>query len=297
VVDGTGRLVPDGVPGELWVGGAGLARGYLARPDLTAQRFVPHPWSAVPGLRLYRSGDLVLRRDGELHYLGRIDQQVKIRGFRVELGEIEAALLALPAVREAVVLLREDAADDRRLAAYLTLRPGIEAPSVSALRDSLAAALPDYMVPAAFVVLPALPLTQNGKLDRRALPAPGPERPDLAARFVEPAGDLESVLAGMWGEVLGLERVGAEDDFFELGGNSLLAMRLFGRVEEAFQREVPLLTLYESPTVRGLARALTAGERRPGETAKIARVLRRVRALSAQGVSRLLAEKRKEGAP
>jgi AMP-binding enzyme C-terminal domain/AMP-binding enzyme/Phosphopantetheine attachment site len=277
------------------VGGAGLARGYLGRPDLTAERFVPHPWAAVPGLRLYRSGDLVRRRpDGELDYLGRIDHQIKIRGFRVELGEIEAALLAHPAVREAVVMLREVAADDRRLVAYITLRDrgdDREAPSVSELRERLGASLPEYMVPSAFVVLPALPLTQNGKVDRRALPAPGPDRPDLAARFVAPEGNLESVLAEMWGEVLGLDRVGVEDSFFELGGNSLLAMQLFGRVGEAFQRDLPLATLYEDPTVRGQARTLAAREARPGETEKIARVLRRVRALSAQGVSSLLSEK------
>ncbi len=292
VVDAAGRLVPDGVPGELLVGGAGLARGYLGRPDLTAERFVPHPWAAAPGLRLYRSGDLVRRRtDGELDYLGRIDHQIKIRGFRVELGEIEAALLTHPAVREAVVVLREVAADDRRLVAYITLQDDSEAPSVSELRERLGASLPEYTVPSAFVVLPALPLTQNGKVDRRALPTPGPDRPDLAARFVAPEGNLESVLAEMWGEVLGLDRVGVEDSFFELGGNSLLAMQLFGRVGEAFQRDLPLATLYEDPTVRGQARTLAARETRPGEMETIARVLRRVRALSAQGVSSLLSEK------
>ncbi|HYG64187.1 MAG TPA: amino acid adenylation domain-containing protein, partial [Thermoanaerobaculia bacterium] len=244
--------VPTGVPGELCIAGAGLARGYLGRPDLTAERFVPDP-SGWPGDRLYRTGDLARHRpDGRIEYLGRIDHQVKVRGFRIELGEIEAALQAHPAVGAAAVLAREDTPGDRRLVAYAaTAEPR---PGAAELRRFLAERLPEHMVPAAFVLLDALPLTPNGKVDRRALPAPVTEAAPAAA----PRTPVEELLAGIFAAVLGAERVGADESFFELGGHSLLATRVMSRVREAFGVELPLRMLFEAPTVAGLATAVEA---------------------------------------
>ncbi|HEV3049304.1 MAG TPA: amino acid adenylation domain-containing protein, partial [Longimicrobium sp.] len=246
---------PVGVPGELFVGGGQLGRGYLARPALTAERFVPDPFSAEPGARLYRTGDLVRwRADGNLEYLGRLDEQVKIRGFRIELGEVEARLAAHAAVREARVVVREDQPGDRRLVAYVAGDAEAEA-----LRAHVRQSLPEYMVPAAFVLMDALPLTPNGKLDRKALPAP-----DLAPaedRYVEPRTPTEEVLAGIWAEVLRLERVGANDNFFDVGGHSLLATRVVSRIREVFGVEVPLRALFEGPTVAELAGRVEEGSR------------------------------------
>ena len=256
--------VPVGVPGEILVGGAGLARGYHARPELTAERFIPGPFSGEPGSRLYRSGDLARRLpDGGLEYLGRIDHQVKIRGFRIETGEIESALLQSPLVRECVVLPREDGAGGRRLIAWVVPR-GEEAPTVAGLRSFLLARLPDYMVPAAFVVLDRLPLTANGKVDRRALPEPAEDRDRLASPYVPPRDLTEELLAGIWAEVLRLERVGVSDDFFEAGGNSLSGMQIVARLREAFRVEVPLHRVFETPTVAALAEAVRAGLRASG---------------------------------
>jgi amino acid adenylation domain-containing protein len=242
--------VPIGVLGELFVAGVGIARGYLGRPDLTAERFVPDPFAGPgePGGRIYRTGDLVrYLPDGEIDFQGRLDHQVKLRGFRIELGEIEAALVSLAGVREAVVVAREDRPGDRRLVAYVT---GDVAADV--LRQSLSERLPAYMVPAAFVVLDALPLTPNGKVDRKALPAP-----ELSGEtFVAPSTPVEELLAALWSDVLGLERVGAADDFFTLGGHSLLAVRLMARIEHDFGVKLPLSALFEAPTVEHLARAL-----------------------------------------
>ncbi len=261
-----------GVPGELFLGGAGLARGYFGRPALTAERFVPDP-SGPPGERLYRTGDLVrFRGDGELEFLGRIDHQVKVRGFRIELGEIEAALVAQPEVESAVVLAREDRPGDLRLVAYVVPKENLP-DSTDRLRAALAARLPGYMVPAVFVLLPELPLSPNGKVDRKALPAPewsgGPS-------YLAPRTALEEILAGIWREVLGVERVGIEDSFFRLGGHSLLATRLVSRVRKTFQVDLPLRRLFETPTVAALAELVTAAETRPGQSEKIARVLLRL---------------------
>jgi amino acid adenylation domain-containing protein len=252
LLDGGGRPVPIGVPGEIHVGGAGVARGYLARPALTAERFVPDPFAGgVGGLRLYRSGDLARwRRDGDLEYLGRIDRQVKVRGFRIELGEIEAALAEHPGVREAVVVAREDRPGDVRLVGYVSSAASTD-PSPQALAAFLAERLPAYMVPAAWVLRERLPLTANGKVDRAALPAPV-ERGEGGA-YVAPRSPVEQVLAGIWEEVLELQRVGVEDDFFALGGHSLVAAQVTSRVLQAFSVELPLRLLFERPTVAALA--------------------------------------------
>jgi amino acid adenylation domain-containing protein len=247
VCDALGSPQPAGVPGELLIGGAGVARGYLGRAGLTAERFVPDPFGAEPGARLYRTGDRARwRMDGTLEFLGRTDFQVKIRGFRIEPGEIEAVLSAHAEVREARVLVWEDALGEQRLVAYV-----VGGADADELREHLRRSLPDYMVPAAFVALDALPLTPNGKLDRKALPAP-----DLASaggRYVAPRTPTEEVLAGIWAEVLRLERVGVEESFFELGGHSLLAIRVVSRVRDVFAVELPLRALFEGPTVAELA--------------------------------------------
>ncbi|MBV9109091.1 MAG: amino acid adenylation domain-containing protein, partial [Gemmatimonadetes bacterium] len=254
VVDAALARVPAGVPGELLIGGAGVTRGYLGRPSLTAERFVPDPFSATPGARLYRTGDRARwTAAGELEYLGRLDFQVKVRGFRIELGEIEAALRIHPSVRDAAVLAREDAGESR-IVAYLLARDG-DAADAAALKENLKARLPEYMVPAAFVALDAFPLTPNGKLDRRALPAPAFA---AEAGYVAPRTATEAVLAELFAGVLRTERVGAADDFFALGGHSLLATRLVSRVRDAFQVELPVRALFEAPTVSALAARVDA---------------------------------------
>ncbi|HKI05115.1 MAG TPA: amino acid adenylation domain-containing protein, partial [Thermoanaerobaculia bacterium] len=253
VVDWQCSPAPLGVAGELALGGV-LARGYLGRPAATAERFVPDPFGQSPGARLYRTGDRVRRlAGGDLEFLGRVDQQVKVRGFRIEPGEIEAALARHPAVSQAAVVVAGDGAA-RRLVAFLAGRGGEALPDAAGLRDFLGRALPDYMVPAAFVTIAALPLTPNGKVDRRALirQASTLEAPGRA--FVAPSSRIEEVLAGIWAEVLGLGRIGVHDDFFALGGHSLLATQVQSRVREALGVELPLRKLFEAPTVAVLAR-------------------------------------------
>ncbi|UXI65931.1 non-ribosomal peptide synthetase [Tahibacter amnicola] len=256
VLDARRQLVPLGVAGELYLGGDGLARGYLHRPTLTADRFVPDPFGA-PGERLYRTGDLVrYRRDGQLEFLGRIDHQVKIRGYRIELGEIEAALLDLPGVAEAIVVAREDAGGGKRLVAYTG---GVDAPDSAELRAKLRVRLPEYMVPAVFVHLAALPQTPNGKIDRAALPAP--DDASVGRREYEaPIGEIELALAGIWQTLLGLERVGRHDHFFELGGHSLLAMQMVVRVREEFRIDLPLVEPFRSKTIAELGRAVCSAQ-------------------------------------
>jgi len=253
--------VPVGVAGEIHVGGAGLARGYLARPALTAERFVPDPFAAGPeggGGRLYRSGDLARRlADGDVEYLGRIDHQVKVRGFRIELGEIESALAAHPAVSEAVVLARPGGGgeDGARLVAY-TVAAGEERPTVVELRSFLGQSLPDYMVPAAFVTLDAIPLTANGKVDRKALPEPEGGRLELGQEYVAPRDGLEERLAALWREVLEVDRVGVHDDFFDLGGNSLVGAVLINRLQEELGEIVHVVVIFDAPSVAQLAEYL-----------------------------------------
>ncbi|AKT41192.1 non-ribosomal peptide synthetase [Chondromyces crocatus] len=256
VLDERLRPSPIGVPGELYVGGEGLAHGYLDRPALTAERFVPDPAGMCAGGRLYRTGDLArLLADGAIEFLGRIDHQVKLRGFRIELGEIEAALVSLPQVSAGVVVVREDVPGDRRLFAYVTLQPG-EAIEPAALRSALAASLPEHMLPAGFILLEALPLTEHGKVDRRALPSPEPQRAGGAATFVPLRTPTEERLAALWREVLQVEEVGADDDFFQAGGHSLLATQLVSRIQAAFQVNLSLRALFGTPTVAGIAREI-----------------------------------------
>jgi amino acid adenylation domain-containing protein len=255
-----GELVPVGVSGEMWVGGAGVARGYLGRPDLTAERFTPDPFAARPGARLYRSGDLARRRpDGDLDYLGRIDHQVKIRGFRIELGEIETALARHPEVREVVVVARPDERGERRLVAYLVVEG--RGPEAAALRVYLKESLPDYMVPAVFVPLDRLPQTPSGKVDRRALPEPRAEGAEAqtAAASAPPRSRTERRLAEAWREVLRIDspqRVGVRDNFFDLGGHSLLVTQLVSRLRAAFGVELPMAAVFEAPTLEALAARL-----------------------------------------
>lgn len=256
VLDRDRRPVPVATPGELYLGGVGLARGYLGRPDLTAERFVAHPFRPGPGARLYRTGDLArFLPDGTLQYLGRIDQQTKIRGARVEIAEVEAALERNEAVTRAAVVVDGSTAEDRRLIGYVAVT-GSAAPTATALRRFLRRWLPAYMVPSVVVVLDALPLTPSGKVDRQALPAPGPSA-GVDEGAPEPAGTAtEQVLARVWAEVLGVPRVGRDDNFFDLGGHSFQAVQLVGRVCDAVGVEVPLRLLFAHPTVAELAAAI-----------------------------------------
>ncbi|MBO0800651.1 MAG: amino acid adenylation domain-containing protein, partial [Blastocatellia bacterium] len=252
VLDGGLQPVPVGVTGELYIAGAGLARGYLKRPALTAERFIADPFGE-PGTRIYRTGDLARwRPDGNLEFLGRSDQQVKIRGFRIEPGEIEAALRELPEVAQAVVIARQDRPGEKRLAAYLVPAASHRL-NVGSLRQQLAQRLPDYMVPAAIVTLDALPLTHNGKLDRLALP-----EPELSASAVwrAPRSPKEEILCSLFSEVLGLQRVGIDDNFFELGGHSLLAVMLVSRVRTTLGVKLGISALFKHPTVAELAQRM-----------------------------------------
>jgi amino acid adenylation domain-containing protein len=246
VLDARQQLVPTGVAGELYLGGAGVAQGYLNRPELTAEKFIESPFAA--GEQLYRTGDLVRRRrDGTLEYLGRLDHQVKVRGFRIELGEIEAALAVLPGVRQSVVVA--DGTDSNaRLIAYIA--SGNERPQIEQLRSGLSRTLPEYMVPAAFVLLPALPMTPNGKIDRKALPK---AQFPVASSYLAPRNAAESEIARIWRELLKLDHVGVHENFFDLGGHSLLVVQLQSRLRERFGCEIPLVELFQKPTVASMA--------------------------------------------
>lgn len=253
ILDENLRPVLPGAPGELCIGGAGLARGYRNRPDRTALKFVAHPFSAERGARLYRTGDLARRLpDGQIAFLGRIDEQVKIRGHRVEPAEVAAALDRHPAVRESVVIARESAPGDKRLVAYFVPASG-SLPACSSLRDFLGERLPGYMVPDTFVVLAALPVNANGKVDRAGLPAPAEAVTLRDDAFVAPRTVAEERVAAIVAQLLGVDRVGILDNFFTLGGHSLLGTQLITRLREAFAVELTLRTLFEAPTVAGLA--------------------------------------------
>ncbi|MCT2582859.1 amino acid adenylation domain-containing protein [Actinophytocola gossypii] len=286
VLDGRGDPVPVGVVGELHVGGLGVTRGYHGRPGLTADRFRPDPFAGVPGARLYATGDLArYRADGLLEFLGRADQQVKVRGFRIELGEIEAALLADPRVREVVVGTHGTGQDVRLVAHLVPSTP--DTPDAGELRAWLRHRLPEYMVPTAFTWLDAMPLTANGKVDRRSLPAP-----DFTSEveWVAPRDPVEEVLAGIWREVLGLPRIGVRDDFFRIGGHSLLAAKVLARTREAFAIDVPIHRMFAAPTVEGVAATLAELQAEPGQVATIAKLRMDVAGLSDDEVRALLGE-------
>jgi thioesterase domain-containing protein len=248
VLDSDLNPVPVGARGELYLAGAGLAAGYLGRPELTAEKFVPNPYGNVPGMRLYKTGDLVRRRaDGNVEFLGRADHQVKLRGFRIELGEIEAVLVQSPDVAQSVVMVREDIAGDPRLVAYVLPR-SVPGPVADTLREFASARLPQFMVPSAFVFMDALPHTPAGKVDRRALPAPGQVR-TRDTGFAASRDTLELQLVGIWQKVLGVRNVGVRDDFFELGGHSLLAIRLLTEIEKHCGKRLQLATLFVAGTI------------------------------------------------
>ena len=256
--------VPIGIPGELHIGGDGLARGYLNRPELTAEKFIPDPLSDIPGARLYKTGDLArYLPDGNIDYIGRIDNQVKIRGYRIEVGEIEAVLRKHPSIQETVVIAQKNSQGDQRLVAYYV------SPKVipnSELRQLIKHKLPDYMVPSAFVRLEALPLTPNGKIDRRALPAVETIQQEPEANYVAPRNDLELQLTKIWEKVLGIQHIGIKDNFFELGGHSLLAIRLLTEIEKSFNKNLPLVSFIEAQTIEQLANLLDNKEARNWQT-------------------------------
>jgi acyl-coenzyme A synthetase/AMP-(fatty) acid ligase/acyl carrier protein len=292
ILDDRLRPVPIGIPGELHIGGVGLARGYLNRPELTAEKFIPNPFADTAGTRLYKTGDGArFLSDGNVEYLGRLDAQVKIRGFRVEPGEIESVLGLHPAVKENVVVAREDQADDKRLVAYIVPRHK-QAPLPAEWRGLLKAKLPDYMVPSAFVMLETLPRTSSGKLDRHALPAPKRSRAELGKTFAAPRNAVEEAVARIWAEILGVDRVGVDDNFFELGGHSLLATQVVSRLRSIFQLELPLRCMFDSPTLSGLAEAIIANESQPGKSERIARLLGRIAGMSPEETRVALQEKR-----
>jgi len=287
-----GEPLPVGVPGELYIGGAGVGAGYRNRPALSAERFVADPFRAATGsdpypAQLYRTGDLVRwRADGVLEFLGRLDQQVKLRGYRVELGEIEAALAQHPAVRDCAAAVVGDGAH-AQLVAYVVSRDEIAWPGTEALQAFVAATLPTYMVPAQFVTLAALPLGVTGKLDRKALPVPGArivERP-----YVAPRSELERAVASAWGEVLRRDRVSVDDDFFELGGHSLLAMRVMLRLGGTLQTQLPMRLLFESRTVESLAATIARERALATDTDELERLLAELDGLSDDEAQRLLA--------
>jgi non-ribosomal peptide synthetase component F len=263
VLDAARQPVPTDVEGELWIAGAGVVRGYLEREDLTRERFAEDPF--VPGERMYRTGDLAAwTKDGELRFFGRIDHQVKVRGYRIELGEIEAAARAHASVRDAVVIAREDTPGDKRLVAYVLASSRVAGCDPETLRAHLRQRLPEFMVPAHVVQLERFPLTPNQKIDRKALPAPNRASLAPSAPFAELGSALETMIAEVWRKSLGVERVGATDNFFDLGGHSLLAVKVHREVQAALGREFSITTLFQFPTVRTLAAAL-GGAGKPSE--------------------------------
>jgi acyl-coenzyme A synthetase/AMP-(fatty) acid ligase/acyl carrier protein len=253
ILDRYGYLVPIGVPGELHVGGVGPARGYLNRPALTAQTFIPDPFADEPGARLYKTGDWVrYLPDGNIEFLGRTDDQVKIRGLRIELGEVQTALAQHEAVKQVLVMARDDVVGGKQMVAYL-VSDRDSAPSASELRRFLRKKLPDYMIPAAYVVLDAFPLMPSGKIDRRALPAPERGQIEREGVFVAPSTPFEEIVSEIFKEVLELEKVSVNDNFFDLSGHSLLATQVMSRVRDRFEIDLPVYYLFEAPTVAGLA--------------------------------------------
>jgi amino acid adenylation domain-containing protein/thioester reductase-like protein len=257
-----------GQPGEVYIGGDGLARGYLNRPEMTAERFIPDPFSTKPGARLYKTGDLArLLPDGNIQYMGRVDHQVKIRGYRIELGEIESAIAQYPEIREAAVIVRDDGAGEKRLVAYIVSKTNTDLGFK--LRGYLKEKLPEYMVPNTFVMMDSMPLTPNGKVDRRALPTPSQKRPDLGVEMVEPRNEIEQNLANTWSQILGIEPIGIHDNFFDLGGHSLFIAQMMTQVERIFLVKLPLSEMFAAPTIAGLAQTITIAQQPHALVSKI----------------------------
>ena len=289
ILDRNLQASPIGVAGEMYIGGDGLARGYLNRPGLTAEKFIPNPFSVEPGARIYRTGDQArYRSDGNIEFFGRLDHQVKIRGFRIELGEIELVLGQHPAVEEAVVIAREDVPGDKRLVGYVVASHE-PTPTFSELRSFLKEKLPDYMIPTALVFLDLLPLTPNGKVDRRALPVPDSRRPDIEESFAAPRNAVEEALAEIWAEVLRIEKVGIQDNFFEVGGHSLMATQIISRLSDVFQVEIPLRQLFLYPTIAELA-LIIAEKLEKTEQENVKQLLDEFEDLSDEEAERLLAQ-------
>jgi amino acid adenylation domain-containing protein len=287
VVDSAVQLVPFGIAGELCIGGDGVARGYLGRPELTATVFIPDPFSNLQGARLYRTGDLVrYLHGGQLEFLGRVDDQVKLRGVRFELGEIEATLRHHPAVREAVAVIREFATGDPRLVVYVVADSEVDQ---AALREYLRARLPEYLLPSAFVLLEKLPLLPSGKINKRALPAPEITREALAQTYVAPRTAMEEMIANIWSELLGVTRVGVYDNFFELGGHSLLAAQIIVRVRHKFAVNLPLQSLFDTPNVSGLALAVMQSQAQLLDLSETEDLLAELEALSEEEAQTLVA--------
>jgi amino acid adenylation domain-containing protein len=290
VLDRQMQLVPVGVTGELYIGGDGLAREYLGQPELTAERFVPHLYSPKAGARLYRTGDMVrYLNDGNLDFLKRRDHQVKIRGFRVELGEIEAALEQYWAITESLVIDRDDLGGGTRLIAYVVPEEGVE-PAPAELHAFLKEKIPSYMIPSIFVTLKEIPLTPNGKVNRRELPEPEFIESEANENFVAPRTPSEEMLASIWRETLGVPQVGVESNFFDLGGHSLLATRVMSQIREQFGVELPLRVLFETPTIAGLAPHLDAVQSKDTQLQRILSMLENVESISEEEVTALLAQ-------
>lgn len=270
ILDAKLRPVPPGAGGELYIGGAGVVRGYWKRPELTAERFLTDPFQPGEGNRIYRTGDLARHRpDGVVEYLGRLDHQVKIRGFRIELGEIEKVLEGHPAVRQAVVHAREDKPSDQRLIAYVVFQPGRQA-SAGELRGHLQNSLPDYMAPSAFVALDSVPLTANGKIDRKSLPSPEGRELSAAVEYAAPEKELEKTITEAWRDALGVPRIGLHDNFFDLGAHSLLVAEVHIQLRQALGKEFPLLDMFQHPTVRALAEHLSDSSQPANDSASLA---------------------------
>ncbi|NJO94018.1 MAG: amino acid adenylation domain-containing protein [Hydrococcus sp. RM1_1_31] len=281
--------VPIGVAGEIYIGGVGIARGYLSRPELTAERFIPHPFSQEPGARLYKTGDLAkYREDGTIEYIGRIDHQVKLRGFRIELGEIESVLSQLLEVRDCVVIDREDVPGQKRLVAYLVTENSQQL-AIAQLRSYLKKQLPDYMIPSAFVELETLPLTSNGKIDRIALPQPDSTRLEPEETFVAPRSPLEEAIAKIWCQLLNIERVSIHDNFFDLGGHSLIATQVVSRLRDTFDVEIPLRSIFESPTIAELAIAIVQSQIEQMDSEEKAKFLAQMKDISEEEIESMLA--------
>ena len=293
-------LVPVGVPGELHVSGVSVAREYLRRPEMTALKFIPDPFSDEPGTRLYKTGDLVrYRADGNIEFLGRIDQQVKVRGFRIELGEIETTLNDCPLVKEGVVTTWEDIPGDARLVAYVVLDDDVSVSEegifdTDQIKQFLRRMLPEYMIPSMIVVMDEMPLSPSGKVDKKALPAPDLDRSLMKSVYVEPRNDIERELVQICEELLGVDQVGVHDNFFELGGHSLLATQFISRVRESLSVELELRQLFETPTVAQIAEAIETSEAEATvDRTRIAELIKRINELSDDEVKELLELKRK----